>query len=82
MNETFFRVDILGILATPLFLSSYKNPTHLFYKEFSAMASVAQWIECQPENQRVAGSIPSQGRLHKTISKIQISIVTFSSGQN
>ena len=25
------------------------------------MASVAQWIECQPMNQRVAGLIPSQG---------------------
>ena len=26
-----------------------------------ALAGVAQWIECRPENQRVAGSIPSQG---------------------
>ena len=26
-----------------------------------ALAGVAQWIECQPANQRVAGSIPSQG---------------------
>ena len=25
------------------------------------MAGVAQWIECQPVNQIVAGSIPSQG---------------------
>ena len=25
-----------------------------------ALAGVAQWIECQPENQMVAGSIPSQ----------------------
>ena len=25
------------------------------------LAGVAQWIECGPENQRVAGSIPSQG---------------------
>ena len=24
-------------------------------------AGVAQWIECQPMNQRVAGSIPGQG---------------------
>ena len=24
------------------------------------LAGVAQWIECQPANQRVAGSIPSQ----------------------
>ena len=27
----------------------------------SALASVAQWIECRPVNQRVVGSIPSQG---------------------
>ena len=30
-----------------------KTDTHL--------TGVAQWIECQPANQRVAGSIPSQG---------------------
>ena len=27
----------------------------------SALAGVAQWIECRPVNQRVAGSIPSWG---------------------
>ena len=27
----------------------------------SALACLAQWIECWPVNQRVAGSIPSQG---------------------
>ena len=27
----------------------------------SALAGVAQWIEHQPANQKVAGSIPSQG---------------------
>ena len=26
-----------------------------------ALATVAQWIECRPLNQEVAGSIPSQG---------------------
>ena len=26
-----------------------------------ALAGMAQWIECQPVNQRVAGSIPRQG---------------------
>ena len=25
------------------------------------LAGVAWWIECQPENQKVTGSIPSQG---------------------
>ena len=28
---------------------------------FAALAGVAQWTECQPANQRVAGLIPSQG---------------------
>ena len=27
----------------------------------TALAGVAQWIECQPANQRVASLIPSQG---------------------
>ena len=27
----------------------------------SVLAGVARWTECQPANQRVAGSIPSQG---------------------
>ena len=27
----------------------------------STLAGVAQWTECQPVNQMVAGSIPSQG---------------------
>ena len=30
-------------------------------KENAALAGVAQWIECQPANQRVDGCIPSQG---------------------
>ena len=30
-------------------------------KLLTALAGVAQWIEFQPANQRVAGSIPSQG---------------------
>ena len=34
------------------------------YKYFSiALAGVARWIERRPENQRVAGSIPSQSTL-------------------
>ena len=28
-----------------------------------ALAGVAQWIECQPANQRVAGSIPGLGHM-------------------
>ena len=35
--------------------------TYGFKKIYGALAGVAQWIECQLANQRVAGSIPSQG---------------------
>ena len=31
-----------------------------FFKD-TVLAGVAQWIECRPVNQRVDGSIPSQG---------------------
>ena len=30
-------------------------------KSLVALVGVAQWIECQPSNQKVTGSIPSQG---------------------
>ena len=30
-------------------------------KTRTGLAGVAQWIKCPPANQRVAGSIPSQG---------------------
>ena len=33
----------------------------LTLKNESAPAGVSQWTECQPVNQRVTGSIPSQG---------------------
>ena len=34
--------------------------TYLFIIKISALAGVAQWIECWPTNQRVTGLIPSQ----------------------
>ena len=34
---------------------NHRNSDHM------ALAGVAQWIELQPVNQRVTGSIPSQG---------------------
>ena len=34
---------------------------HLKIFNNCSLASVAQWIEHRPENQRVAGSIPSEG---------------------
>ena len=33
----------------------------LLRMEHSALTGVAQWIECEPVNQRVAGAIPSRG---------------------
>ena len=32
-----------------------------FKKSNRAMMGVVQWTECQPANQKVTGSIPSQG---------------------
>ena len=34
---------------------------HVMKRNHEALAGVAQWTKCQPVNQRVAGSIPSQG---------------------
>ena len=34
---------------------------HPYYILISTLAGVAQWIECQPVNQKVTGLIPSQG---------------------
>ena len=35
--------------------------TPFLKKIYSTQASVAQWIECWPANQRITGSIPSEG---------------------
>ena len=35
--------------------------SQLFENINAALAGVAQWIERRPVNQRIAGSIPSQG---------------------
>ena len=40
---------------------SYYSFHFLFKKLKTALAGVAQWIDCRPANQKVAGSIPSQG---------------------
>ena len=37
------------------------NYIYVIKLQIIALAGVAQWIECRPANQRVAGSIPSQG---------------------
>ena len=47
-------------------MEHYQEETSRVSRESSqnhirALAGVAQWIEHQPENQRVAGLIPSQG---------------------
>ena len=34
---------------------------HILKNVGKALAGVAQWIECQPVNQRASSSIPSQG---------------------
>ena len=43
-------------------IKKLRNSTVGYLNNFYiALAGVAQWIECQPANQRVTGSIPSQG---------------------
>ena len=41
--------------------NSIINKTYLKKISSVALAGMAKWIECWPKNQRVAGSIPSQG---------------------
>ena len=41
--------------------SESKSLCGFFKRNYLALAAVAQWIECGPENQSIAGSIPSQG---------------------
>ena len=40
---------------------SFGNGLAVLKRLNMALAGVAQWIECQPVNQSVTGSIPSQG---------------------
>ena len=35
----------------------------MFCQTITALAGVAQWIDCQPSNQRAASSIPSLGHM-------------------
>ena len=59
------------LICTCTFVSSYSEFFTLHVGFFNiklaklklacALAGVAQWIDCQPVNQRVAGFIPSQG---------------------
>ena len=61
-NSHFNKNDIFGHPGSWK-LSTYES-TSKFFKLFnnnSALAGVAQWTECWPVNQRVTGSIPSQG---------------------
>ena len=48
--------DTVHLIVIPLFLFVGK-----LKKQKQNLPCVAQWIECQPVNQRVTGSIPSQG---------------------
>ena len=49
---------ILRLLSKAI-ISLYVSYKKLYI--YMALAGVAQCIECQPENQRIAGLIPSQG---------------------
>ena len=55
--QMFLKQDIKNIKEN-LIISQVKC---LLKEVRQALAGVAQWTECQPANQRVASSIPSQG---------------------
>ena len=52
-------MSYLGILKELKFYKTFRKQK--FHKKNAALAGVAQWIESRPTNQRVTGSIPSQG---------------------
>ena len=51
----------LSLTHFPLLLRSYISMVQLSQLRKFPWLVLAQWIECQPANQRVASSIPSQG---------------------
>ena len=57
------KMMIMAVARGKLSNTSYMSPQVFYIKNvvFCALAGVAQWIECQPANQKVADLIPSQG---------------------
>ena len=55
LSDTEFRVMIIKML------NSMKKEIETIKRTSQSLAGVAQWTECWTSNQRVAGSIPSQG---------------------
>ena len=63
-TTSYRHVKVLAIFGLFWFSYKYKQCCDDYFvtnKYISALAGVAQWIKCQPANQRVAGSIPNQG---------------------
>ena len=67
-----FYLFFSGVFSCYFIWGMFLNPTSILAASLclytvhirdrkGALAGVAQWIECWPENQRVTGSIPSQG---------------------
>ena len=54
-------IYLLGTLFGAEGPGAHRFSMKLEFKIKVALADVAQWIECQPANQRVSGSIPTQG---------------------
>ena len=57
----FSRVPWHRVCLQACFSPHHPNPLSLVKNRCRTLADVAQWTECQPANQRVASSIPSQG---------------------
>ena len=54
-------MHVKGLVNCEAFLYKAEHNKGYKSKKNIALAGVAQWIEHQPANQRVAGLIPSQG---------------------
>ena len=57
-NNLYSSTPWILVWAKALF---YEKKSSDLATKFLALAGVAQWIECQPANQRVTSSVPSQG---------------------
>ena len=62
-NNFFANLISLFFFLFELEMYLWPMPAFLIFliTAMSALAGVAQWTECQPANQKVASSIPSQG---------------------
>ena len=62
VGNSYFAILMTSFFIDVLYATqSYIRLLYNFIKMKIALAGVAQWIQCWPANQRVAGLIPTQG---------------------